>query len=89
MALCKHAQLGRCWDSPLAHDLADVAGPLQQLGQEELGVWDATYDLLWCVGWKSTTMHEPPTPMEQAVLQKVTDLNTGLSESMGRAPVRI
>lgn len=87
MAWCEHAQPGRCWDSPLAHDLADVAGLLQQLGQEELSVRDATHDLLRRVSWKSTTC-EPPTPILQAVLQRVTDLNTGPSESMGKAPAR-
>lgn len=35
---------------PLAHDLADVAGALQQLRQEELSVWDATHDLLRRIG---------------------------------------
>lgn len=50
MTLCRCAWPDECQDSPLAHDLADVAGPLQQLRQEELGVWDAAHDLLGRVG---------------------------------------
>lgn len=77
---------GSCQDSPFAYDLADVAGPLQQLGQEELGVRDATHDLLRRIGWKSTTACEPLTHTE--VLPKTMDLKTGPSVSMGKALVR-
>lgn len=55
MTLCGCTQPAECQDLPLAHDLADIASLFQQLGQEELRVRDATHDLLWRVGWKSTT----------------------------------
>lgn len=55
MTLCGCTQPAECQDSPLAYNLADVAGLFQQLGQEELRVRDATYNLLRRVGWKSTT----------------------------------
>lgn len=55
MTLCGCTQPAEYQDSPLAHNLADVASLLQQLGQEELRVRDATHDLLRRVGWKSIT----------------------------------
>ena len=47
------------WDSPLAHDLAGVAGLLQQLRQQELRVRDAAHYLLRRVGWWSNAPCEP------------------------------
>lgn len=48
------ARAGMAGHSPLADDLADVAGLLQKLRQELLRVWDTAHNFLRRVGWKSS-----------------------------------
>lgn len=55
---CGRARPGRV-GSPLAHDLAGVAGALQQLRQQVLWVRDAAHDLLWRVGCGATQRVTP------------------------------
>lgn len=83
-------------DSPLAHDLAGVAGFPQELRQQELRVRDAAHHLLGRVGWRGRAACEQGVPGSRPTLMHLpsglsgpTDRGTAGSRQAHLAPPRI